>query len=135
MTDRSPRPDYLHWTRKEPGYRYRWLNERDRNLLIARYEGWEPVLETAEDALLPAPAGIASTVGQVVRRGDLVLHRVKEDTWQEREGAREREMRERHALTIDTMVKQANENAMRMAANHGVKVPVDRPLVFVESSQ
>lgn len=132
-------PDFFYWPDKEDGYYYRFVNEKDRNLMLAQYDGFEPVLETEENqklmGRLPSAIGAAATVGGVVRRGDLVLMRVRKEQAARTFKARERQIRERHATTIDTMVAQANENAVKAARDAGVEVPKDRPLVFVESQK
>lgn len=130
-------PDFMYYPDKDPEYYYRFVNEKDRNLMLAQFDGFEPVMEDEKNrallGVLPQGQTGPSTPGGVVRRGDLILMRVRKETAERTFRAREKQVRERQATTIDTLVKQANENAVKAARDAGVNIPANRPLVFVEN--
>lgn len=122
---------------KETGYVYRWVNTDERAMLIRRDQGWEvckfdePELpsEIAADAV-PAPGGVTR------RRGsDLILCRMKQETWDENIGSRIEENRARHAGVIDTMVGAAKDNAERRMREAGLDPKAALPLVFKDTAE
>ena len=119
------RPDRLFVSDKDPEFYYRWINQRDMNVMAARMDGYEPVIgEDPMMKLIPLPTGQSTenpSGGVARQRGDLILMRVRKDRHEEIIGARDREARERQGASLDTMIQQANDNARKMLHERGQK--------------
>jgi len=121
---------------EDPGFKYRWMNEKDRRMLEAEFQGWE----TVKDPAPPVPAGtlppgqVSETPTGIVRkRGDLILMRMPKEQWEKTIHADKLEARERQEATVDTMVQDANEGAQRQLRNLGYR-NVPKRLVFREDA-
>jgi hypothetical protein len=136
MSKQKPDRFFVPEADKEPGYRYRWCNTDERNMLGRLAEGYEVVKFKEPELpkeLRAEGAEVVPTSGVTRKRGtDLVLCRIREDAFQENIESRRRENRERHAGAIDTMVARAKENAERALAAAGLPA-ASGPLVFKDS--
>lgn len=119
------RPDRLFVSDKDPDYYYRWMNQRDMNIMSAQMDGYQPVIgEDPMMKLIPLPTGQSTenpSGGVVRQRGDLILMRIRKEAHEEIIGARDREARERQSASLDTMVHQANDNARKALHERGQK--------------
>jgi len=130
--------DRLFVREKDPNYYYRWCNERDLVMLQRVDQGFE-VVKGANDALPPELRDLQSTEtpggGDVRRRGDVILMRIRRDLYEENILRPKKEAAERQNATFDTMIQQADEQARRALRDHGVKgETLRRPLVFRDDS-
>lgn len=134
---RGEKPDRFFVSDKDPNYVYRFMNQADRRMIEVQSLGWESV-QGESPVPLPAgtlPSGQTSETpgGNVVRRGDLVLMRMPKEQWETQVKAEKDVARERQDATIDTMVADANEGAVRALRNLGYR-NVPRRLVFREDA-
>jgi len=118
--------DRLRVKDKEPGFEYRWVNNRDLHMQDKLDVGWEPVHKPAEDLLGPtaALAGASTSApggGTTVTRGDLVLMRMRTEAFEKNVAGPHRAARERQAASVDTLVEQANESARKRLHLAGMK--------------
>ena len=128
IVERSEDPghdDYFFVDDKEPGFVYRWCNQKDRAMMMRKREGWE--VDNRPEASLPQAVAamgqeLANPAGGTVRqRGDVILMRIPRDRFETRVRAPREAARERQRITVDTMVSSANEQARKGLAARGYK--------------
>jgi hypothetical protein len=108
----------------DPDYRYRWCNERDRAMLQKMNVGWEVDREGKDELpnLLPKGQEVEAPAGGTIRkRGDLVLMRIPKAVDEERVERPRRQAAERQNVSIDTMVRQADDAAKKALRRAGYK--------------
>ena len=124
MTDNAPLYDQFTVKDPDPNFRYRWCNERDRAMLQKLNVGWE-VDRSGKDEmpnLLPAGQQVENPAGGNIRkRGDLILMKISKDVYEERVEKPRRQAAERQNVSIDTMVRQADEAAKKALRRAGYK--------------
>jgi hypothetical protein len=107
-----------------PEFRYRWCNERDRAMLQKMNVGWEVDKEGKNElpSLLPKGQEVESPAGGTIRkRGDLVLMRIPKSLYEERVEKPRRQAAERQNVSIDTMVRQADDAAKKALKRAGYR--------------
>jgi hypothetical protein len=124
MTDNPVVYDQFVVRDPDPDFRYRWCNERDRSMLQKLNVGWE-VDRTGKSelpSLLPTGQEVEAPAGGTIRkRGDLVLMRIPKAVYEERVEKPRRQAAERQNVSVDTMVRQADEAAKKALRQAGYK--------------
>jgi hypothetical protein len=124
MTDRPQVYDQFVVRDPDPNYRYRWCNERDRAMLQKMNVGWEVDKDGKDELpnLLPAGQAVENPAGGTIRkRGDLILMKIPRDVYEERVEKPRRQAAERQNVSIDTMVRQADEQAKKALRRAGYR--------------
>jgi hypothetical protein len=86
--------------------------------------GWEVDKEGKDELpnLLPAGQAVENPAGGTIRkRGDLILMRIPRDVYEERVEKPRRQAAERQNVSIDTMVRQADEQAKKALRRAGYR--------------
>jgi len=107
-----------------PDFRYRWCNERDRAMLQKMNVGWEVDKAGKNELpdLLPAGQSVENPAGGTIRkRGDLILMRIPKAVYEERVEKPRRQAAERQNVSIDTMVRQADDAAKKALKRAGYR--------------
>lgn len=129
MTDKVQDPpafDMFTVHGADPNFKYRWCNSRDRNMLQKHNVGWEvdrtPANELPPEIARMGQTGTENVGGGTTRmRGDLILMRISKEAYEERVEKPRRRAAERHGVSLDTMVQQADENTKKALRDKGYK--------------
>jgi hypothetical protein len=123
---------------KDPDYVYKWCNTRERVMMRRSRQGYE-VVNTPEDipAAVRALSPALTPGGEMTRRrGDLILMRIRKDLHAKNVAGPIRDARERHNVSLDTMIQQANEQAQRALRAAGYpEASVRASHVFADSPE
>jgi hypothetical protein len=123
MTDNAPYDQFVVRD-ADPNFRYRWCNERDRAMLQKMNVGWEVDKEGKDELpnLLPKGQEVENPAGGTIRkRGDLVLMRIPKAVYEERVEKPRRQAAERQNVSVDTMVRQADDAAKKALRRAGYR--------------